>query len=74
MLLRSPQIQDLYTQYNQDNLISLHPNFANMGKISALIFKEKLAFYPEGQDLNGLYFEKSRQENTKVSIDPLLIN
>jgi hypothetical protein len=39
-----------------------------MDKISALISKEKLAFYPEGQDLNGLYFEKSRQESMKVSI------
>jgi hypothetical protein len=39
-----------------------------MDKISALIFKEKLALYPEGQDLNGLYFERSRQQNMKVSI------
>lgn len=67
MLLRSPQIQDLCARYNQDNLISIHPSFANMDKISALIFKEKLALYPEGQDLNGLYFEVSRQQNMKVS-------
>lgn len=68
-LIRSPQMQDLLARYNEDSIIGLHPALANMDRIQALIYREKLAFYPDGQDLNALQLECDRNEYLKVCKD-----
>ncbi|KAA8651948.1 uncharacterized protein ATNIH1004_000848 [Aspergillus tanneri] len=63
--LRSPQLQDLCQNYNCNSLTEIHPSFANMDRFSLLIYKERLALYPQGQYLNGLQFQMERNSQLK---------
>jgi hypothetical protein len=56
-LLRNPALREFCLQHQGKSLIDIHQSFANMDKISALIYKQRLLSYPEGQDIAGVEHE-----------------
>jgi hypothetical protein len=64
--LKSPQLQLLCQKYEAQSLTEIHPSLVNTDRISALIYKQSIALYPEGQDLNGLLYERQRSLELQV--------
>lgn len=59
-LLRNPALREFCQQYNKRSLIEIHQSLANQDKITALIYKQRLLNYPDGQSITGVEFEYHR--------------
>ncbi|KAF2809704.1 uncharacterized protein BDZ99DRAFT_387971, partial [Mytilinidion resinicola] len=56
-LLKNPALREFCLQHQGKSLIDVHKSFANMDKVSVLIYKQRLLSYPEGQDIAGVEHE-----------------
>lgn len=66
--LRNPQLEAFCQQYSASTLAEIHSSFCNKDRISAIIQKERLLSYPNGQDINGLIFLQNIDQSMRVSI------
>ncbi|KAJ5316796.1 hypothetical protein N7508_001304 [Penicillium antarcticum] len=55
--LMSPELKAFCAQFNALSLNEIHGSLGNMGRIAAIIQKERLLAYPQGQGKNGLLFQ-----------------
>ncbi|CBF71257.1 hypothetical protein AN6691.2 [Aspergillus nidulans FGSC A4] len=54
--LRSPELEAFCQQYNASTPAEIHASLSNIDRISAIIQKQRLLTYPEGQDFNGVVY------------------
>jgi hypothetical protein len=66
-LLSSTELQQLCGRYGSDTLGGIHQSLANLDRVGAIIRKERLLHYEEGQDYAGVLFECERNPRLKVS-------
>ena len=66
--LRTPQLETFCRQYNASTLAEIHSSFCNKDRIAAIIQKQRLLSYPNGQDINGLLFLQGIDQHMRVSI------
>jgi hypothetical protein len=71
--LRNPQLEAVCQQYNASTLTEIHSSFCNKDRIAAIIQKQRLLSYPNGQDINGLIFLENTDQHIKVRISKVLI-
>jgi hypothetical protein len=64
--LRNPQLEEFCRQYGASTLAEIHKSFSNKDRISAIIQKQRLLSYPQGQYVNGLIFLKQIDNSIKV--------
>jgi hypothetical protein len=64
--LRSPELQKFCKELGTQTLPELHPSFANLDHIRAILKKQRLLSYPKGQGVNGLIFEMKKRPEMKV--------
>ncbi|THC90656.1 hypothetical protein EYZ11_009881 [Aspergillus tanneri] len=60
--LKSPELERLLHEYNQQGLAQLHPSFSNLDSLAAEIKRNQLLLYPAGRDLHGLQYQVLRNE------------
>lgn len=70
--LRNPQLEEFCRQYNASTLAEIHSSFCNKDRIAAIIQKQRLISYPNGQDINGLIFLQNTDRHLKVSTSEAL--
>ncbi|BCR90626.1 uncharacterized protein ACHE_60512A [Aspergillus chevalieri] len=63
--LRNPQLEEFCRQYNASTLAEIHSSFCNKDRIAAIIQKQRLISYPNGQDINGLIFLQNTDQHLK---------
>jgi hypothetical protein len=63
--LRSPQLEAFCQQYNASTFAEIHSSFCNKDRITAIIQKQQLLSYPNGQDINGLIFLQRMDQHIK---------
>jgi hypothetical protein len=66
--LISPALRELCQSYATKTLAEIHDSLQNTDRISAVIRKQKLLDFPQGQDLNGVIFEIEKNESFAVSL------
>lgn len=64
-LLKNPALREFCQRYNKRSLVEIHQSLANYDKISALIYKQRLLNYPDGQSIAGVEFEYHRHHKDK---------
>ncbi|OQD70543.1 hypothetical protein PENANT_c255G11182 [Penicillium antarcticum] len=55
--LMSPKLKAFCAQFNAFSLQEVHESLGNMDRIAAIIKKERLLTFPQGQGINGLLFQ-----------------
>lgn len=65
--LRNPQLEDFCRAHGASTLAEIHASFCNKDRISAIIQKQRLLSYPQGQYINGLLFLKQIDNTAGVS-------
>ncbi|EAA67000.1 hypothetical protein AN8575.2 [Aspergillus nidulans FGSC A4] len=63
--LRSPQLEAFCEQYNTSTLAEIHISFCNKDRISAILQKQRLLAYPNGQDIDGVIFLQQSNQHIK---------
>ena len=56
-LLKHPELQAFCENYNGQTLSTIHQSFANQDKISAMITKWRISFYPDGTGIPAVLHE-----------------
>ncbi|KAL2059279.1 hypothetical protein ABVK25_000571 [Lepraria finkii] len=66
--LQNPLLKAFCEKYHTQHISQIHASLSNMDRISAMIYKQKVLHYPEGQDFNGVLWEyQVRHENADPS-------
>ncbi|KAF2478233.1 uncharacterized protein BDR25DRAFT_309026 [Lindgomyces ingoldianus] len=55
--LSSPALKEFCRQNNAVSLIQIHQSFANMDRITRILWRERLAMFPAGQHVQGVIVE-----------------
>ena len=72
--LKSQALKEFCEQHNKKHIAEIHTSFINMDRFQAIIYKQRLLYFLEGQDIHRVLFKYHIKHEGQPDIITQIIN